>query len=276
MHLQVGWTTFEADRLVYRDVWLDLLERVRALMGSLSLTVTPVELTWSLPGRLPTGGRWTEKRFDRLHSRLDAGEVDSAGAHLAIEGRSPDPDDPDVIDIDAGFQEPHDGADVRVSVLSTCLHRWEEDAVAEAFWTWLAPIGERLDAAWGFVTCDPETLPFSTPYDEWYGILRKGSRQAREHPRGYYWGNLLGATHVQGLGGTAALTEAAEAAGLRVEPVPDAAGRDGYTLVRIGAPITGYTDDQLRAVKDLLDPVLIKKDPREYDPNDLPSRILPD
>ncbi|GAA5000348.1 hypothetical protein GCM10023317_32170 [Actinopolymorpha pittospori] len=210
--------------------------------------------------RLPAGGRWTEKRFDRLQSRLDARDVDSAGAHLAIEGRSPDPDDPTVVDIDVGFQDPHEGADVRVSVLSTCLRPWEEDAVAEAFWTWLAPVGERLDAVWGFVTCDPETLPFSTPYDEWYGILREGSRLAREHPRGYC---------------TAALTAAAQASGLRVEHVPDDAGHD-YTVVAIGAPITAYTDDQLRAVRDLLEPVLIKREPREYDPNDWPSRILSD
>lgn len=275
MHLQVGWTTFEVDRLVYRDVWLDLLDRVRQLMASLSLRLTPMELTWRTPGRVPAGVWWTDKRFDRLRSRLDAAQLDFAGACLSIEGRSLELDDLAAVDVDASFKEPHEGADVRVSVLSTCLLPNEEDAVAEAFWTWLAPIGKQLDAVWGFVTCDPETLPLSTPYDEWYGIFLDGACRAREHPRGYYWGNLLGPTHVRRLGGTPAVTAAAEAAGLQVERVPGEGGLD-CTLVRIGSPITAYTDDQLRAVKDLLDPVLIRNEPREYDPGDRPSRILLD
>lgn len=59
-----------------------------------------------------------------------------------------------------------------------------------------------------------------------------------------------------------------------MEPL-EHAGTLKHVLVAIPTPITSYTDDQLRAVKNLVEPILIKGR-RRTDKHQLPVRVLDD
>lgn len=51
--LPSGWTTYEPDPLLYRHVWLALIERVKEAAAAQELEVVPDELVWSQAGRWP-------------------------------------------------------------------------------------------------------------------------------------------------------------------------------------------------------------------------------
>jgi hypothetical protein len=139
------------------------------------------------------------------------------------------------------------------------------DALLAVVLGWLVPL--RLYTA--AVTYD-RTEPRRSPWDLWHGTDHdRTAPEARDRLRGYYWANLLTAGHLARLGGAAALAEAAAAAGLVAEPV----GGDAV-LVRAPGPVTGFGDDQLAAMKELLSPALPAHPYRCYE--GYPLRIVPD
>jgi hypothetical protein len=270
--LQVGWTTFAEDRAVYRDAWRNLVARLEVLFPLVGLKLEPTELTWSRPPKQPKGAKWSAAKLRQVDAMLDAGELIAVGSTHKIADR-PTYYRPDGVDIYAnGFLADH-GAHVSVSIDTLSLSAHEEDEIAEAFASWLPDVAESTEAVWGFVTSDPHWFPYiETPYEGYYRLPQHGRPHARKHPRGYYWANLLTSEHIEGLGGVDVVVERATKAGLVVGSTGKAS-RPSSLTVRIPSPITSYTDDELRAVKTLLDPVLLKgplKDEKE------PSRILVD
>lgn len=266
--LQVGWTTFAEGRDVYRDAWRDFVGRLEVLFPQVGLELEPLELTWSQPPKQPRGVRWSIANLARVNGLLDAGELISVGSTYNFAGRQVSPSMVTAVHVMANGFLPDQGAQVGVSVDTFSLSSHEEDAIADAFASWLPDVAERTSAVWAFVTSDPHWFPtIETPYERYYRLPEYGRPLARKHPRGYYWANLLGAEQVAGLGGLDAVVERASLAGLIAQPVA------ADLTIRIPSSITSYTDGELRAVKNLLGPVLLEG-PANEGAN--PSRILVD
>ncbi|MET7303429.1 hypothetical protein [Embleya sp. NPDC005575] len=100
----------------------------------------------------------------------------------------------------------------------------------------------------------------SPPYECYYPIREEeGESRADRNPRGYHWGNLLSKGHVAALGGVGAVEERCRELGLTAEPV-DAGTHAPALLVRGAKTVSTLTDERLGAVRDLLDPILIRRD----------------
>ncbi|MEQ7128769.1 hypothetical protein ABN034_30105 [Actinopolymorpha sp. B11F2] len=274
--LQVHWTTYAKERLVYRDAWLHLTERMESLVGELGIPLARTELVWQMGKRLPAGGRWSQTRFDKLVAGFEDENQDLRLVATAWTwpGRV-EPEEPAQMSVDARLKNPDDGEEVYVEVRTKHLTPEEEDRIAEEFASLLVPVAESVEAVWGAVIHDLVTgFAANTPFESWYALGWDGRRAAKTHPRGYYWANLLNATHVERLGGLESLVERGSPQGLLVQPINE--GRlEGGAVVRIPSPVTRFTTDELRAVKDLLAPALLPVTPRRYRRRGTP-RILPD
>jgi hypothetical protein len=132
-----------------------------------------------------------------------------------------------------------------------------------------------LDAVSGLITYERKySVSQATPYELWYGINSFDAlEEVRQHPRGYYWANLLSEEHVERLGGIAQLEADASLWALQLDVLGDEAGRR-LAVLRIKTTLEAYTDDELAPVKTILDPILIHR-PYEYY-EDYPVRILKD
>jgi hypothetical protein len=98
------------------------------------------------------------------------------------------------------------------------------------------------------------------PYEHYFGIepvLADVGRVAR----GYYWANLLTEGHLATLGGAAEVSRRCDELGLMCQRVE---GRDDAVMVRSRRPVNEFDDDQLRAMRDLLAPVLVIKPYRRW------------
>lgn len=95
------------------------------------------------------------------------------------------------------------------------------DAQAEVWCATLTEICHRTDAVWGSVMLDYPTQD-DPAYEYYYGIGKtSGEVLAAEHPRGYYWANMLSGGHVEALGGIARLERRCAELGLAALPVED-------------------------------------------------------
>lgn len=138
------------------------------------------------------------------------------------------------------------------------------DAQAEVWCATLTEICHRTDAVWGSVMLDCPTGD-DPAYEYYYGIGKtSGEVLAAEHPRGYYWANMLSGGHVEALGGIARLERRCAELGLAALPVEDSAGNVDLTLVRDPARVSRFDDTRLAAMRDLLDPILVHKPYRFY------------
>ncbi|NUP53809.1 MAG: hypothetical protein HOW97_41780 [Catenulispora sp.] len=140
--------------------------------------------------------------------------------------------------------------------------------VAEGCVAALEGLAENDWAVWGGVTVD-HGRPYFTPYESFFPIgWERGERSAAEHPRGYYWANLLTAAHVQQLGGIDAVAEYCDAHGLAVTGY-----REGKAAVlRCPRGALDLGDEALGAVHRLLDPILLHEPYRWY--ADWPLRVF--
>ena len=131
----------------------------------------------------------------------------------------------------------------------------ELDGAAEGFVQLLVDVEPVVAPVWAAVTYDAWEEA-RTAFEAFYGRSRpRAGQDAGRHPRGYYWANLLTATHIAGLGGTARLLEAADERGLWVEVLADVPGGE-KVLVRDPCAISAFDDSRLESVRDLLAPVL--------------------
>lgn len=115
----------------------------------------------------------------------------------------------------------------------------------------LTVMGGWPETTWGAVFHDHWSPHGPLPYGEYFGIDRPLAQTARI-ASGYYWANLLTERHLRALGGAAAVTDQCAALGLLCEGVGDG----DALVVRAGAPIAGFDTRQLRAMRELLLPVL--------------------
>ncbi|MFE0462028.1 hypothetical protein ACFW1A_22545 [Kitasatospora sp. NPDC058965] len=123
----------------------------------------------------------------------------------------------------------------------------------------------QAGAVWGCASLDHWPGNMGQPPTEHYSAVSTdvGELQAAMHPRGYYWANLLTTSHLSSLGGLPRVRERAAQAGIEIRAVPGLEESEGLLL--LGADrVSGFTDERLIAVKDLLDPVLLSKPYRWY------------
>jgi hypothetical protein len=106
-----------------------------------------------------------------------------------------------------------------------------------------------LEAVTGYVTYDDRRSVPDSPYESRF-TLQEGLVHAREFARGYYWGNFLGAEQVQRLGGFEQLRGAPVHVVERVCRDPD------IVYLQLSEDLRTYSDDELRALRDFLRPVL--------------------
>jgi hypothetical protein len=108
---------------------------------------------------------------------------------------------------------------------------------------------QGLEAAVGFLTIDfvSDTAHDESPYED---AVQIGPTMwdFRRYVRGYYWGNALGAAHVQALGGLDALRRAAVA---EVQPLPG-----GGCWLQLTRDVNDIDRQRLAALRRLLTPVL--------------------
>lgn len=128
---------------------------------------------------------------------------------------------------------------------------------------WIALADEamlHLSAATGYLTVD--SASDATAYEDEVGLVpvREGLRTCDEYVRGYAWGTYLTARHIDRLGGIGRIR--------RQAPVVDVrdVSRDGYDVLFLQAAdkLLDVTDDQLRALKAYLAPVLHPPTASEY------------
>ena len=219
-------------------------------------------------GRLG-GGRYTHGTVAELLGELRAGTLDRWEVTFAA-GRT------DSIAALIGQALP-DRPDASVQ-LSLIAHPpvWPPqdcDAVAEHLLDLVRNWAGPLDLLWGAVTLDQGGTP-ATPYERWYRLRPHDTAPlAREYARGYYWANLLTAGHLARIGSDGLQRRAADD-GIRVEPVADVQPGRGTVIVRSTAPISQFDDERLAVMKQLLAPVLIPAQYRQYE--GYPLRIIPD
>ncbi|BAJ32017.1 MULTISPECIES: hypothetical protein [Kitasatospora] len=148
------------------------------------------------------------------------------------------------------------------AVNASALHGDAEraDRAGEVFARLLARAAEEPGVVYGALVYD-RTSAFHTwlPYEK-HHPCPEAEVMAFEVARGYYWANLLTERHVHYLGGPAALADRAAELGITVDFLtdrPNGGGERGpRVLVRDPAPLTGFDDARLAAMRDLLDPVL--------------------
>ncbi len=141
-------------------------------------------------------------------------------------------------------------------------------STAAAAWTAAAVEAARiLDAATGYVTVD-YAGPSESPYELRIGrYWLDGRREADRLLRGYFWRTFLSAGHIARLGGADALR------GDRWT-VEEVVPGGSILFVRLDGAPDDVPDETLRALRDMLEPVLPPPDPSyEYD-GPLPLRTI--
>jgi hypothetical protein len=113
---------------------------------------------------------------------------------------------------------------------------------------------------WGALYYD--VIGIGTPYERYFGISR-GVHRAEKHPRGYYGLNFLTAAHMAGLGGLERVVERCGELSLWCE-VTERDGTDAGLLVGGQEAVSQVSDETLLAVRELLEPVLIREPYRWY------------
>lgn len=131
------------------------------------------------------------------------------------------------------------------------------DAAAEVWQDLLEQLGRRSSTLWGAISHDRFTT-VRTPVEDYLGI-RDGELTSVEHPRGYYWSNLLTRRHLDRLGGRAAVESRAAELGLRTLALDCE-----RLIVRSPGPVDDFDGDRMAAVRTLLDPVLVRRPYRYY------------
>jgi len=127
-----------------------------------------------------------------------------------------------------------------------------------------------LHAATGYLTLDHVDGVVNSPYERRF-LFDPGSglARARECVRGYFWGNFLGAEQIKRLGGFETVRGAPCQVIERISRDPEIA------YLQLSADLRTYSDEQLRRLRDFLQPVLRveKPDPYYMGP---PVRVLVD
>jgi hypothetical protein len=148
------------------------------------------------------------------------------------------------------------------------------DEIADRLLRLLESWAEPLDLLTGAVTYDRVQVGCS-PYESWYTInVPEWAPVADTCVRGYYWANLLTAGHLDRLGGLEALRKRAGDAGFALTELAARVSAAPAVLVRNPGPVTGFDDDRLARMKELLKPVLHPKPYAVYE--GYPLRIVRD
>lgn len=156
-------------------------------------------------------------------------------------------------------------------------HHLENDAVesiADDLVEFLGAAPYSLGGCWGCVTIDRFERG-TTPFERWYSTMGKWKRP-KEHPRGYYWANLITTEHIERLGGVESVLERSATLGLSARLIQDDRTMEGSVIIRMSSPISRYTAEELRAVKELLDPSLLYPDGGYEYYLGPPLQIIPD
>ncbi|WP_305783820.1 hypothetical protein [Symbioplanes lichenis] len=238
----------------------DRLDALVADVGALAPGCTPVATGWASAGEAPAGSPGGPGA--RAHAALRAGRVEMLQVSLADElGRRI------VLSLEALPDDPH--ACLGLSVTGED-DPWSAgpDATAEALLTLVAARQREWSLTTAAVTLDRAGAD-RTPWELWYSAPNTVVLPAvADHVRGYYWANLLTEGHVAAYGGIGELRARAAAAGMTVHPAGDG------VVVRDPGPVTGFGDDRLAAMKELLAPVLIDRPYLSY--QGYPLRIVKD
>jgi hypothetical protein len=230
-----------------------LLDEIAGVLAAtVPVPMEPGETECTRWYRSPAVRRWRGRATLRwLDAQLRSGDVE--GLTLSFTGPADGADRFWYLDC-AWVPDPRDAPFHLSMTPSETL--WPEpmtDAVAERLLDLLRSWTETLDVLTGCVTYD-RIQPGATPWELWYGAnLDDIAPGNREHVRGYYWANLLTARHVERSGGMDRLSSTAAEYGFVVQPVP---GARAAVLVRDPGPVTGFDDDRLARMKQVLQPVL--------------------
>jgi hypothetical protein len=129
------------------------------------------------------------------------------------------------------------------------------DDIAERIAVALRALAVDLDGVAGFATLDAwrGISDGGSPYENARAIL-DGLRRSREWARGYYWLTVIGARHVERLGGEAALDGVRDWAGVELL---DTRGGDRIAIVTLAAHPKDVDESQLRALRSFLRPILL-------------------
>jgi hypothetical protein len=240
------------------------------LAETVPVPMRPDESSYAVLGRAPVSRRWrVQSKLDWLADALRTGEAESFGQ---------------------GFASPRDPADRSWYLEGECIPHREDtaievsltpsdnlwpveatDAIAQRLLDLVVSWTVSLDLRTACVTYDRVT-PGYTPWEQWYGVnVDVMAPLTREYVRGYFWANLLTAGHLDRLGGSAELRRRAQMQGFTLHEI-EAAGP--AVVLRSPDPVTGFDDDQLARMKELLGPVLV---PKSYDLYEgWPLRIVKD
>lgn len=187
-------------------------------------------------------GRSSEKRWAKLRELLHARDIDQIALEyggqdwLRVSLESWDP---------RGFS-----VAVRTDVLPEPWPEWLEPGLVDLACTGAA----SLPAITGYVTVDV------TSYEHVMGINAIGNIQRfSSMMRGYYWGNILSAGHLERLGGCAALEDGP----WTVRDLSD--GECSLVYLQLDSPLSAIDDDQVRALRELFRPVLIGGIPGDFE-----------
>jgi hypothetical protein len=258
--LVLTWVSSADPALIARrvdDVVVGLESRAR--MAGWGLGRTGINVYWP-------GGHDAKPWNGDHYRRLLASMVEHEGDGVDLLWEAPDPDRPlsyywasniallvHTDDSDAGLWR-------WTLAAAAGLFRDERlDLAGSVFADLLTVVGGWPETTWGAVFHDYWERNEPPPYERYFGIDRPLALTARI-ASGYYWANLLTEQHLRALGGAAGVTERCAELGLLCQRVGD---RDAL-VVRAGASIAGFDDRQLRAMRELLLPVLDEQPYRRF------------
>lgn len=186
---------------------------------------------------------------------------DKSIAILEISGLNPDVMPDGSLDPDKGrsrFLPTASMVDVEFRIAYHCLPNDSVKLIADGLAEMLTFAHSFLGACWGCVTID-QFDSGTTPFERWYSTKGRW-RRPKEHPRGYYWANLITTKHIERLGGHEGVARMSESLGFPTRLIQDELTFERSMVVRMNSPIDRYTAAELRAMKELLGPSLLYPD----------------
>ena len=149
-------------------------------------------------------------------------------------------------------EDPKRASVFEVSMSKSLFGSTIDRGVQQTIVDWASTTFQAFEGIAGYITCDyvsANVYGSMSPYEQSVGLSYPwASLEFRTKARGYYWGNLLHASHVELLGGPGRLQEAPVA---HVEPL----GQNGYYLQLTG-DINDIDRARLARLKTFLAPLL--------------------
>ena len=211
-----------------------------------------LDIGWTLASGRTRIRRWNTKTIKELKGLLEQGDV----SRLAMTGNVIDANG--VADMHQQFsihfvQEQVDGKTVAWLQLTAHRHLYGDDFNASVQRGWvdlLQDSATSLGAPYGYLTVDftGTESPYEQSIGRWWGA---GIPECDEWARGYYWGNVLSAGHIERLGGLDRVL--ADFTGAATEVL---ATDDPLLYLQLSDDLDHFSDDDLRRLKDFMTPIL--------------------